>query len=44
MITTSISNIQSSLTSLQEDLPAFRQHLKENYTESTNKKQWASEL
>lgn len=43
MTTTSISNIQSSLASLQENLPAFRQYLKENYTESLNTGQWGNE-
>ena len=43
MTTTSISNIKSSLATLQENLPAFRKFLKENYTESMDEGQWGSE-
>ena len=43
MTTTSISNIQSSLASLQENLPAFRQYLKDNYATSLDTGQWGSE-
>ncbi len=40
---TSISNIQSSLATLQENLPAFRKFLKMNYTESMDEGQWGDE-
>lgn len=43
MTTTSISNIKSSLATLQENLPGFRKFLKENYTESMDEGQWGSE-
>lgn len=43
MTTTSISNIQSSLATLQENLPNFRKYLKENYTDTMNTGQWGSE-
>ncbi|RKV77605.1 MAG: hypothetical protein D8H91_10455 [Alloprevotella sp.] len=43
MITTSISNIKSSLATLQENLPNFRKYLKENYTDTMNTGQWGSE-
>ncbi len=43
MKTTSISNIQSSLATLQENLPAFRKFLKMNYTESMDEGQWGDE-
>lgn len=43
MTTTSISNIKSSLATLQEDLPNFRKYLKENYTDTMNTGQWGSE-
>ena len=43
MITRSISNIRSSLATLQENLPGFRKFLKENYTESMDEGQWGSE-
>lgn len=43
MTTTSISNIKSSLATLQENLPNFRKFLKENYTESMDEGQWGSE-
>lgn len=43
MVTTSISNIQSSLATLQENLPNFRKYLKENYTDTMNIGQWGSE-
>lgn len=36
MTTTSISNIKSSLATLQENLPNFRKYLKENYTDTMN--------
>ena len=39
----SIRNIKSSLATLQENLPAFRKFLKENYTESMDEGQWGSE-
>lgn len=42
MVTTSISNIQSSLATLQENLPSFRKYLKENYTDTMNTGQWGS--
>ena len=43
MTTTSISNIKSSLATLQENLPNFRKYLKENYTDTMNTGQWGSE-
>lgn len=43
MTTTSISNIQSSLATLQENLPKFRKYLKENYTDTMNTGQWGRE-
>lgn len=43
MSTTTINNIQSSLTNLQENLPAFRQYLKDNYATSLDTGQWGSE-
>lgn len=43
MTTTSISNIKSSLATLQENLPTFRKYLKENYTGTMNTGQWGSE-
>jgi hypothetical protein len=43
MTTTSISNIKSSLATLQENLPGFRKYLKENYTESMDEGQWGDE-
>lgn len=43
MTTTSISNIKSSLVTLQENLPGFRKYLKENYTDTMNTGQWGSE-
>ena len=43
MTTTSISNIQSSLAKLQENLPAFRQYIKDNYATSLKTGQWGSE-
>lgn len=43
MVTTSISNIQSSLATLQENLLNFRKYLKENYTDTMNTGQWGSE-
>lgn len=43
MTTKSISNIKSSLATLQENLPGFRKFLKENYTESMDEGQWGSE-
>ena len=43
MTTTSISNIKSSLATLQENLPGCRKFLKENYTESMDEGQWGSE-
>ena len=43
MTTTSISNIKSSLATLQENLPNFRKYLKENYTGTMNTGQWGSE-
>ena len=44
MITTSISNIQSSLESLQENLPAFRKLLlKDNHAASLDTGQWGYE-
>lgn len=42
MTTTSISNIKSSLATLQENLPKFRKYLKENYTDTMNTGQWGS--
>lgn len=43
MTTTSISNIKSSLATLQENLPKFRKYLKENYTGTMNTGQWGRE-
>lgn len=43
MTTTSISNIQSSLASLQENLPTFRKYLKDNYATSLDTGQWGRE-
>lgn len=43
MTTKSISNIKSSLATLQENLPGFRKYLKENYTDTMNTGQWGSE-
>ena len=43
MTTTSISNIKSSLATLQENLPNFRKYLKENYTGTMNTGQWGRE-
>lgn len=43
MTTKSISNIKSSLATLQENLPGFRKFLKENYTESMDEGQWGRE-
>lgn len=43
MTTKSISNIKSSLATLQENLPGFRKFLKENYTDTMNTGQWGSE-
>ena len=43
MTTISISNIKSSLATLQENLPAFRKFLKMNYTESMDEGQWGDE-
>lgn len=43
MTTTSISNIKSSLATLQENLPKFRKYLKENYTDTMNTGQWGRE-
>ena len=43
MTTTSISNIKSSLATLQENLPNFRKYLKENYTDTMNTGQWGGE-
>lgn len=43
MSTTTINNIQSSLANLQENLPAFRQYLKDNYATSLDTGQWGSE-
>lgn len=43
MTTTSISNIKSSLATLQENLPNFRKYLKENYTDTMNTGQWGIE-
>lgn len=43
MSTTTINNIQSSLANLQESLPAFRQYLKDNYTNSLDTGQWGTE-
>lgn len=43
MTTTSISNIKSSLATLQENLPNFRKYLKENYTGTMYTGQWGSE-
>lgn len=43
MTTTSISNIKSSLATLQENLPNFRKYLKENYTDTMYTGQWGSE-
>lgn len=43
MAITTIDNIHSSLASLQENLPAFRKYLKENYAESLDTEQWGSE-
>ena len=43
MITTSISNIKSSLATLQENLPNFHKYLKENYTDTMNTDQWGRE-
>lgn len=43
MTTTSISNIQSSLASLQENLPDFRKYLKKNFSASLDTGQWGDE-
>ena len=43
MNTTTINNIQSSLANLQENLPTFRQYLKDNYATSLDTGQWGSE-
>lgn len=43
MSTTTINNIQSSLANLQENLPTFRQYLKDNYATSLDTGQWGSE-
>ena len=43
MSTTTINNIQSSLANLQENLPEFRQYLKDNYATSLDTGQWGSE-
>lgn len=43
MTTTSISNIKSSLATLQENLPNFHKYLKENYTDTMNTGQWGRE-
>lgn len=43
MSTTTINNIQSSLANLQENLPEFRQYLKDNYASSLDTGQWGNE-
>jgi hypothetical protein len=43
MSITTINNIQSSLANLQENLPSFRQYLKENYADSLDIGQWGNE-
>ena len=43
MSITTINNIQSSLANLQENLPSFRQYLKESYKNSLDIGQWGNE-
>ena len=43
MSITTINNIQNSLANLQENLPSFRQYLKENYADSLDIGQWGNE-